>query len=587
MTLPAYEPTGLALELFKDRYALHPEESFSKACRRVADYIAGAEAESSREEFARRFYDMMVQNRFSPGGRIWRGAGRAKPNMLNCYVISDAIDSREGWGDTLRNVTIISGLGGGVGINFSQVRPRGSKIAGTGGEATGSVSLMHAVNAVCNELRGGGNRRSALSFALRYDHPDILEFLSAKLDHKQLNNANISVLIDDEFLRLVDEDQEIVFWWQGQERGRTRARELWNKSVENAWKSGEPGLLNIGLANRLNTIAYRIDLIGVNPCAEQWLSPFDACDLGSINLAAHVIDGKLDLDFLDDTIRMAVRFLDDVLDRNHYPLPEVEETCHKHRRIGLGVMGLHDMLLEMGLKYSSDEGLAETNRVMDFIKRHAYEASIILAVEKGSFPVLDRDAHVTTGFAKECLTPKIRSMIREYGIRNCCVLTLAPTGTTSIMAGVSSGIEPMFAPVYERRFNVHKSMHDSEREQGVEMVVHPLVKKFLVQERSIDHFEGAHEISPEWHCRVQEVCQRHIDASISKTINVPEDYPIDELSRIMRQYIRNLKGITVYRDGSRGQSPLVPVPIDEAEKYLSTLREQAAVQECSTGACSL
>lgn len=587
MTLPAYEPAGLSLELFKDRYAIHAEETFPQACKRVADYVAGAEEGIKREEFAQRFYDIMAQNRFSPGGRIWRGSGRPRGQLMNCFVLTDDIDSREGWGDTLRNVTIISGLGGGVGINFSRVRPRGSKIVGTGGEATGSVSLMHAVNAVCNELREGGGRRSALMFCLRYDHPDIMEFLTAKLDHKQLNNANVSVLIDDAFLDLVDNDGEIILKWRGEERGRVRAKDIWNKIVEHAWKCAEPGLLNVGLANRMNTISYHTSLVGTNPCGEQWLPAFDACDLGAINLAAHVIDGKLDLDLLDDTIRLAVRFLDNVLDRNHYPLPQIEETCRKHRRIGLGMMGLHDMLLERGIAYSSKEALDQTSMVMDFVKRHAYEASIILAVEKGSFPVLDREAHARTGFAKECLTPKIRKMIREYGIRNCCLLTLAPTGTTSIVAGVSSGIEPMFAPVYERRFNVHKTMHDAQREQGVEIVVHPLVRKFIAEGRSVDHFEGAHEIDPEWHCRIQEVCQRHIDNSISKTINLPEDYPIEELDRIMRQYVPRLKGITIYRDGSRGRSPLVPVPLDQAEKHLATIREGAAVAECATGACSL
>lgn len=587
MDLPVYEPTDFAATVFKDRYPIHPDETYAEASARVGHHVAGSEEGKKREEFSKRFTDLLLTNRFSPGGRIWRGAGRPRGQMLNCFVISDDIDSREGWGETLKHVTIISGLGGGVGINFSRIRPRGTKINGTGGESTGSVSLMKAVNAVCNELREGGGRRSALMFALDYDHPDLPEFLRVKLDQKELRNANISVLIDDKFIDLVSKDEEIVLSWLGEERGRIRAREVWDKIVQNSWACGDPGLLNKGYANKMNTVYYRTSLIATNPCGEQWLSAFDSCDLGAVVLPTHVRDGKIDWDMLEETVTLGVRFLDDVLDRNVYPFPAIEEAARKYRRIGLGVMGLHDLLLELGIRYGSQEALKVTGEVMDFVKKRAYEASIMLAVEKGPFPLLDREKHADSGFAKKCLTPTLRRKIREYGIRNACLLTLAPTGTIAIVAGVSSGIEPLFSPVYLRLFNQHAKMHEEGREQGKEIVVHPLLKRFVIQGRDVSHFEGAHEITPAQHLAMQQVCQAHIDNSISKTINLPADSTPEQLSDLLLANIGTLKGVTVYRDGSKGASPMQPIPISEAKEIIGTLREEASVNDCPNGKCSL
>jgi len=588
VSVPVYNPEGFALQIFQDRYAIHVEETFGQACERVARSISDAEMGTKRDEYFTRFLEILQTNRFSPGGRIWRGAGRPRGQMLNCFVWTDDLDSREGWGDALRAVTIISGTGGGVGINFSRVRPRGSLIRSTGGEATGAVSLMRAINAVCNELREGGGRRSALMFCLRYDHPDLMEFLEAKLDKGELNNANISVCIDDAFLKLLDEEDEVVFRWQGEERGRIAAKDIWDKIVHNAWESGDPGVLNIGLANAMNTISYRHDLVSTNPCGEIWMPPYDCCCLGAVNLHTHIIDGKIDWDLLEETVAMSVRFLDDVLDQNNYPMSIIQETCQKYRRIGLGVMRLHDMLLELGLKYSSEDAREIVDKVMDFVKKQAYHASITLAIEKGPFHAFDIDQHVKTGFVKKCLPRRHHRLIREHGIRNCALLTIAPTGTISIVAGCSSGIEPLFQPVYERRFNKHKDMHkDEERDRAVEVVVHPLLKRFLEAKRSTKHFQGAHDIEPGAHLAMQAVCQRHIDNSISKTINLPTDYSVDQLSQEMRQYIAELKGITVYRDGSKGESPLIPLPLAEAKQHLGQMEEEAAVNDCPSGVCEI
>lgn len=586
MSVSEYLPQGFALKIFRDRYAIHEKETFKEACERIARTISDAEMGVKREEYFSRFLDILQTNRFSPGGRIWRGAGRPRGQMLNCFVWSDDLDSREGWGDALRAVTIISGTGGGVGINFSKVRPRGTLIRGTGGEATGAVSLMRAINSVCNELREGGGRRSALMFCLKYDHPDLMEFLEAKLDKKELNNANISVLVDDTFLKLLDAEEDVVFKWHGEEMSRVPAREIWDKIVQNAWDNGDPGLLNIGLANAMNTISYRCDLVSTNPCGEVWMPPYDCCCLGAVNLHTHVKDGDIDWDLLEETVSMAVRFLDNVLDQNNYPMSIIKETCQKYRRIGLGVMGLHDMLLELDVKYSSQAARDIVDKVMGFIKKQAYHASITLAIEKGSFHALDVDQHIKTGFIKKCLPRRHHRLIKEHGIRNCALLTIAPTGTISIVAGCSSGVEPLFQPVYERRFNEHKDMHKTDkRNKAMEVVVHPLLKKFLDENRSTKNFQGAHEISPESHLAMQEVCQRHIDNSISKTINLPPDHPVEQLSKDMRKYISKLKGITVYRDGSKGESPLVPLSISEAKKHLEKMREEAAVNDCPSGKC--
>jgi len=584
---PPYTPTGFAATVFGDRYAIRDGETFAQACQRVAGFIAWAEEGAERGDYAGRFYDLLVTNRFSPGGRMWRGSGRPRGQLGNCFTWTDALDSREGWGDALRAVTIISGTGGGVGLNFSKVRPRGSPIRGTGGVATGSVSLMRCLNAVCNELREGGGRRSALMFCLGYDHPDLPEFLEAKLNRGQLENANISVLIDDEFLKLVDEDGEIVLRWQGEERGRVRAKEVWGKIVRNAWATGDPGLLNLGLAQRMNTLHYRVRLVCPNPCSEIWMSAYECCCLGAVVLPTHVRNGGIDWDALEETVTLAVRFLDDVLDRNHYPLPIIEETCRRYRRIGLGVMGLHDLLLELGVRYDSDQALKITDEVMDVIKRAAYESSIRLAIEKGPFSAIYREKHARSGFATECLPPDLRRKIEEHGIRNCAILTVAPTGTTSIVAACSSGIEPIFAPVYRQRFHQHGHAHGGQSLESSEIVVHPLLARFLREGRSIEHFQGAHEIDPEQHCAVQEACQKHIDNAISKTINLPNDYPVEQLSQTMRRFISRLKGLTIYRHGSRGESPMTPLPIAEAAKHLDNLTIGAAVGDCPAGACEL
>ena len=369
-------------------------------------------------------------------------------------------------------------------------------------------------------------------------------------------------------------------------RGREcRKQERFITSVESI---DQDGIEDVYCLSQPSTETITVNGVVTLQCGEVPLEDYGCCCLGAINLHSHIVDKEIDWDLLEETVAIGVRFLDNVLDQNNYPLPIIQETSEKHRRIGLGVMGLHDMLLELGLKYSSQAARDVVNKVMDFIKKQAYHASIMLAVEKGSFQAFDASKHVRTGFVKKHLPRRHHRLIKEHGIRNCALLCIAPTGTTSIVAGCSSGIEPLFHPVYKRRFNQHKDIHNNEKRNGKqEIVVHPLLKKFLDTNRSTKHFQGAHDISPEDHIAMQVVCQKHIDNSISKTINIPNDFSVEQLSDIIRKNICNVKGITVYRDGSKGKSPLVPLSLSEARKYLGKMEEKAAVDDCPSGQCNL
>jgi ribonucleoside-diphosphate reductase alpha chain len=586
-----WTPTGLGLTIFNQRYARYEGETWEQASERVAQHVAEAEDNGKIQKYKERFKEELVSNRFMPGGRIWYGAGRPKAQLLNCFVVPSE-DSREGWGKVFYDVTVISGLGGGVGINFSPIRGRGYPIKGTGGVATGAVSVMQVINAIGSVIQDGGGRRTALMLCLDIDHPDLEEFLNVKLDLNQLTNANISVVLNsssEEFARKVREESEIELQFLGRGNGRTiNAAKLWNTLVTNAWQSGEPGVLNGYFANQQNNIWYHKPLVSTNPCGEIWLEEYGCCDLGALVLPRFVRDGHMDWDTLDSTIRLGVRFLDDVLTVNHYPLPEIKQNCEEVRRIGLGVMGLHSMLLELGYKYSSTEGRNFIDQLFSFIKNTAYDASITLAAEKGPFPAYD--VRYLDGEFIKTLKRGIRNKIREHGIRNCALLTIAPTGTTGMVSGVSTGIEPLFAPVYYR--NYYKAKADATRELQKELVVTPEFEKFG------NLAEGAYDISPSDHFEVQRIIQHHVDNAVSKTINLPKDYPVSELAEVWLSYLPVIKGSTFYREGSRANEPLEAVRIGDAarlvQSYKSTSGTEAVVEfnpedqamfDCVDGVC--
>ena len=630
-----YEPTGFAQTIFAQRYAINDKETYVEACERVAKHIAVAE-NGNAEKWAKRFTEVMANNKFIPGGRIWYGSGRMKGQLLNCFVVPTE-DSREGWGKTVSDMLIISGTGGGVGINFSPIRPRGTPIRGTGGESTGAVSLMEVINETGEVIKAGGGRRTALMQCLRYDHADIMEFLNKKFNKvdltednlveilmdtfpnlpkdevdkivesfgagfetplkslikyqldQRLKNANVSVLVDDEFFQLVENDGKIVFEWNGKETGSILARDVWDIIINNSWESGEPGILNIGLANKMNNIWYHKPLISTNPCGEIWLEKYGCCDLGAINLVEHIdpVTKEMDWDMLAETVTIGVRFLDDVLDVNIYPLAEIEKNCQTVRRIGLGIMGLGHALIKLGVRYDNADGRKKVEQIFNFIKKRAYEASTYLAAEKGSFPAFDADKFLESGFC-QTLTKGIRAKIKEYGIRNCAILTIAPTGTTSIMASTSSGIEPVFSAGYKRRYYANKE-GSNDRVIEEEIVIDPLFQQLYEEGYDLDAFVSAHEIDVEDHLRMQSIVQKHIDNAVSKTINLPNDYPVEKYGQLLQKYGPKLKGTTVYRSGSRGNEPLVPLGVQEAKNYLENQNVLigTAQSDCPSGICEI
>lgn len=582
-----FKPEGLGATIFSERYTRFEGETWEQASLRVAEHVAKAEDNGNFRKWTDRFYSEIVQNHFMPGGRIWYGAGRPKAQLLNCFVLPTS-DSREGWGKTVSDVIVVAGTGGGIGVNCSSVRPRGSDIKGTGGKATGAVSLMQMIDRVGDIVGSGGGRRIALMLCLDINHPDLEEFLNVKLDLEQLNNANISIVLNidpTEFADKVRSGGSIDLCFGGRATGNTiRADKLWHTLVANAWKTGEPGVLNGWEANRQNNIWYHKPLISTNPCGEIWLEEYGCCDLGALVLPRFVRDGKMDWDALDHSVRCGVRFLDDVLTVNHYPLREIKDNCEALRRIGLGVMGLHSMLLELGYRYSSAEGRQFIDDLFSFIKNVAYDASIHLAVEKGPFPAFDQ-RFLESGFSKT-LKRGMRAKIREYGIRNCALLTIAPTGTTGMVAGVSTGIEPLFAPVYWRHY--YSGIERSERTRKKELVVTPEFEKFG------ELAEGAYDLTPTNHFEIQRIVQTHIDNAVSKTINLSRDYPVEELASCWLDYLPYIKGSTFYREGSRDFEPLEYIPVEKARTTIEANSfklefnaEDQAIMDCPDGVCEV
>lgn len=570
-----------------ERYAHHGETSWTDTAKRTGNYVGQGEVPELQAEWSERFFEIIDSKRFLPGGRILANAGRPRGQLLNCFVIP-LEDSRESIGQMLKEYLIISGTGGGVGISFSKLRPKGTQILTNGGNSSGSVSFMDCIDTVAATIKTGGGRRAATMISLSAYHPDLEDFLSHKLDLKNLTNANVSVEIDSRFLDAVRNNLPWDLVWNGKVVKTIDAKAIWDKLVENAWKSGEPGVLNIGLARKMSNSHYFADIICTNPCGEQWLPAMSSCCLGSMNLAVYINDGKFLWEEFKKDVKTSVRFLDNVLSVNEFPLDAIRHRSMEERRIGLGMMGLHTAMLLMGMKYSSSDGMEFIEKVYECLRNASYIASVELAIEKGSFPAFQVEQYLNSGFVKT-LPTKIRKLIREHGIRNVCVNTQAPTGTTSMVANVSSGIEPIFAPMYDRRFR------SEENEEGfkVERVIDPLLKDFIENNKAIGHFEGAYDVSVEKHMQVQEIAQRYVDSSISKTINLPEDFKVEKLSEVWLKYADLLKGTTLYRSGSRGQEPLTPIETSARDLKRLVKGEESFVTgenidtSCPNGTCSI
>lgn len=597
----------LGERIFKMKYQYPGEENYQDRCRAIARAIASAEPDSYKETCEKRFYEALADGLFVPGGRILFGAGRPRQNMLNCYQMSPD-DTVESIGKLIQDTYRISCGGGGIGFNFSHIRPKGDDIGNIKNSAPGAVSNMKMINEIGNHVKAGRNRRTALIAILNVTHPDILEFLHVKLDLKELQNFNISVAITDRFIEACENNEDWYFTFNNKkyfiyqmdrtsgdktetinvigldmedalgraqqhywvafgdtfsnvQKYNLKAKELWNKLWSNAVESGDPGIFNVDLANRYTNVSYFETLPATNPCGEIPLPNYGNCCLGNINLANMVDMGEVNWKLLAATIRTGVRFLDNVLTVNTYPIAECKDVGQSSRRIGLGVMGLHYMLIKLGLRYGSEKCLEFLERLFSTIRDEAYKASINLAEEKGSFPKFHARSFLAEEFART-IPARIRMLIKERGIRNAVLLTIPPTGTTSMVHGVSSGIEPIFSPMYLRRYKVNNVWAE-------EAVLDPLFKEYLEQGLDTQNFVGAYDIPPEDHIKVQATIQKYIDSAISKTINLPKEAKAEDFSEIALKFAPYLKGMTIYRAGSRGEEPLQNIELNEKniQKY--------------------
>jgi ribonucleoside-diphosphate reductase alpha chain len=549
-TRPPLDP--VQERVFLDRYALKAadgtplERSPAAMWRRVARAVAAAEPTATLERaWAERFEAAMQDFRFVPGGRILSGAGTGHAvTLFNCFVLPSPEDSRAGILDNLKLVVEIMARGGGVGVNLSSLRPRGSYIRTVNGTSSGPCAWAELYSVATGDvIQQGGSRRGALMLMLDDWHPDIEEFITVKTDVRRLLHANLSVCISDPFMAAVRDGADWPLTWQGDVQKVVKARALWDRICTAAWQSAEPGMVFIDRVNRENNLGYCERIACCNPCGEEMLPPWHVCNLGALNLAAFVRDGRLDTAALAEHTRVAVRFLDDVIDATTYFFPENEAAQKRVRRVGLGTMGLADALIALGVRYGSDESLALIEQLYRTIRDAAYDASAALASEKGPFPQFDRERFLERPFIQR-LPEAIRAKLATHGIRNGTLLCQPPTGTTSLLAGVSSGIEPVydFRLVRRDRLGEHVIGHPAYRAWRTAHTDAPLPAYFVT----------AGELSPEEHVRVQAKIQEFTDASTSKTTNAPRTHTALDVKRLYQlAYELGCKGITYYRDGSR------------------------------------
>ncbi|MFA5580388.1 MAG: adenosylcobalamin-dependent ribonucleoside-diphosphate reductase [Paracoccaceae bacterium] len=517
--------------------------------RRIARALAEVEAEPAHWE--ERFYHALEDFKFLPAGRITAGAGTARSvTMFNCFVMGTIPDSMGGIFDMLKEAALTMQQGGGIGYDFSTIRPRGAAVHGVAADASGPLSFMDVWDAMCRTIMSAGSRRGAMMATMRCDHPDILDFIEAKRDAARLRMFNLSVLVTDDFMEAVKGDLPWDLSFGDKVYHTLSARDLWNRIMRATYDYAEPGVIFIDRINAMNNLAYCETIAATNPCGEQPLPPYGACLLGSINLARLVKDpfgkgAKLDEQALSDLVAVAVRMMDNVVDASRFPLPEQEAEAQNKRRIGLGVTGLADALLMVGQRYGSEEAARQTERWLHALARAAYLASVEIAREKGAFPLFDAEKYLASGSLVH-MDADVRAAIAEHGIRNALLTSIAPTGTISLYAGnVSSGIEPVFAYSYSRK--VLQKDGSRTEEEVVDYAVQMWRDKFGDAPLP-DYFVNAQTLAPLDHVRMQAAAQKWVDSSISKTINCPEDISFDAFKDVyMAAWDSGCKGCTTYR----------------------------------------
>nr|WP_206767041.1 adenosylcobalamin-dependent ribonucleoside-diphosphate reductase [Brevibacillus laterosporus] len=537
---------------------------------RLANAIASVEkTEEKQAEWTSKFRELLDDWKLVPGGRIAAGAGASEElTLFNCYVIPSPHDSRGGIMDTLTQMTEIMSRGGGVGINLSSLRPRRALVRGVNGSSSGSVSWGGLFSYTTGLIEQGGSRRGALMLMMNDWHPDLMEFITVKQTMGLVTNANLSVCVSNSFMKAVKEDLdwELVFpdvndpdydaMWDGnmkkwrEELGKpvtvvktVRAREVWHTIIESAWKSAEPGVVFTEYYNDMSNSWYFNPIICTNPCGEQGLPAWGVCNLSSLNLSKFVRDNDVDWGSLGEAVRYSIRFLDNVIDATPYHFEENRENQQSERRVGLGTMGLAEMMIKLEIRYGSPESLDFLDKLYNFIAREAYLASADIAKEKGSFPQFDAEKYLMSGFMKQ-FDEEVRGAIREKGIRNVTLLTQAPTGSTGTMVGTSTGIEPYYAFEYFRQSRL-----------GFDKQYVPIAQEWMDTHPGQDlpvHFVCAMDLAAEDHVRVQAAIQKWVDSSISKTANAPHDFTVEDTKNLYElAFDLGCKGVTIYRDGSR------------------------------------
>ena len=546
---------AIAEEIWTAKYRFAPaegrgDETFDHTAERVARAVAEAEEPRLRDQWTGRFRDAIAGMRFIPAGRVLAGAGTERSvTLFNCFVMGTIPDSLDGIFEHLKQAALTMQQGGGVGMDFSTIRPSGSLVRGVGADASGPLTFMDCWDSMCRTVHSAGQRRGAMMGCLRIDHPNIEEFIDAKRDAQRFRNFNLSVLVTDAFMSALGSDADWPLLFNGETVRTVRARALWERLMRATYDVAEPGVIFVDRVNAANNLAHCETISASNPCGEQMLPPYGACLLGSINLARLVENpfegGALDESELADLTRTAVRMLDNVIDISRYPLAEQEAEAKAKRRIGLGITGLADALLFCGATYGGGEAVDLTLRWLGVIKREAYRASALLAGEKGAFTLYDPSMLNRPNLAG--LDEETRALIAKHGLRNGCLTSIAPTGTTSLLAGnVSSGIEPVFAYSYSRKIRQPDGAQRDEQVEDYAMRVWREVKGDAAPPPK--HFVSAQTLSPSDHLTMQAAAQALVDSSISKTVNCPEDISFEAFADIyVEGYHLGCNGLATYR----------------------------------------
>ncbi len=551
-----YGDNELAADVLRSKYLAPTEQGPMHMWSRIAKALASVEkTEADKEYWYNQFLNLLFDFKFVPGGRVMHGAGREeakrRPTLSNCYVIPIEEDSLEGIYRCISESALVYRTGGGVGTDLSILRPEGASVNATIDHSPGATAFMNLFSESTNTVSQAG-RRGALMLTIRVDHPDVEKFITIKNDPRRIKveHANISVLLTHEFMKAVIDDTDFELRWNDKVYRKVKAKELWFKIIKNAHASAEPGIIFWDTMKDYHNVEYANPLTSTNPCGEQPLASYTACNLGNINLAKFVDDdGNFMYTELAEVTRISTRFMDNVVEYNmdNHALDKIKKAVGSDRRIGLGITGLADALVMMKIKYDSQEALDATENIMRIIRDESYKTSVELAKEKGSFPLYQWEGYSKSKFIQS-LPSEIQESIKKHGIRNSTVITVPPVGTGSIVAQTSSGIEPIFCTSYRRKVKNHDGDTYTEYK-----VYHPLVKKLFGDDVNLpDYVVTAHDIDPYFRVKMQGVIQKYVDSSISSTVNLAEDVSVETVADIyLTAYKAGLKGITVYREGSR------------------------------------